>query len=230
MTWTRTWTKRLLAALGLGVLVLVVASVWDHDAIMRWKENAGPLPFFGAMAVLPAVGIPITPFFVLAGATFGVWPGLLGSGIALGLNLTLCYVVARSGLRPRLESILRRFDYELPDFGARKTGALRFTLLVKLAPGAPAVAKNYLLGLTGVPFPLYFGVSMVITGAYAALCILVGFSLFEHDVRRIAVAVAVVVALGLAVWWWRKRSRDDRTDRGGRAPPAALLTPHARDA
>ena len=103
-----------LGALALAAVVFVAWSAWDRDAIMAWKEEAGALPFFGAMAVLPAVGMPITPFFVLAGATFGVGPGLLGSGVALGLNLTLCYAIARSGLRPKLESLLRRFEYELP--------------------------------------------------------------------------------------------------------------------
>jgi uncharacterized membrane protein YdjX (TVP38/TMEM64 family) len=197
-----------LGALALAAVALVAWWAWDRDAIMAWKEEAGALPFFGAMAVLPAVGMPITPFFVLAGATFGVGPGLLGSGVALGLNLTLCYAVARSGLRPKLESLLRRFDYELPDFGGTEKSALRFTLLVKLAPGAPAVVKNYLLGLTGVPFPLYFAASMLITGVYAVLCVVVGVSLFDHATHRLllvaAVAVAVVLAVGL--WWWRRRS------------------------
>ena len=187
---------------------------------MSWKGEAGPLPFFGAMSVLPAVGIPITPFFVLAGATFGVGPGLLGSGVALGLNLTLCYAVARSGLRPRLESLLRRFEYELPHFEAGGRGAFHFTLLVKLAPGAPAVIKNYLLGITGVSFPLYFGASMLITGAYAVLCVVVGDSLFEHQVGRVVVAssaaVALVVGLGL---WWRRR-RGGRRDGGADAAKA----------
>ena len=179
-----TVAKRVLAGLGLAALAVVVWWAWDHDAMMAWKADAGALPFFAAMAVLPAIGMPITPFFVLAGATFGVGIGLLGSGVALGLNLALCYGIARSGLRPWLESLLQRFEYELPDFEEKKRGALRFTLLVKLTPGAPAVAKNYLLGLTGVPFSLYFVSSMLITGAYAVLCVVVGVSLFEHEIRR----------------------------------------------
>ena len=195
-----------LGALALAAVAFVAWSAWDRDAIMAWKEEAGALPFFGAMAVLPAVGMPITPFFVLAGATFGVGPGLLGSGVALGLNLTLCYAIARSGLRPKLGSLLRRFEYELPDFKETEKSALRFTLLVKLTPGAPAVAKNYLLGLTGVPFPLYFAASMLITGAYAVLFVVVGVSLFDHATHRLLVAAVVVaVALALGLWWWRRR-------------------------
>ena len=95
-----TWLKRILGVLGVATLALVAWWVWDRDAMMAWKEEAGPVAFFGAMAVLPAIGIPVTPLFVLAGATFGVGPGLLGSGVALGLNLALCYAIARSALRP----------------------------------------------------------------------------------------------------------------------------------
>jgi uncharacterized membrane protein YdjX (TVP38/TMEM64 family) len=205
--------KRVLVGLGLIALAGALWWAWDRDAMMTWKEEAGAIPFFAVMAVLPAFGMPITPLFVVAGATFGVAIGLLGSGVALGLNLSLCYAIARSGLRPRLEALLQRFEYELPDFEARNRGALRFTLFVKLTPGAPAVAKNYLLGLTGVPFPLYFGSSMLITGAYGVLCIVVGVSLFEHDVGRSLVVVAAIAALALGLWRWRKRRDRDRRAR-----------------
>jgi uncharacterized membrane protein YdjX (TVP38/TMEM64 family) len=231
-----TWLKRILGALGLAALAFALWSVWDRDAMEAWKLEAGPLPFFGSMALLPAIGLPITPFFVLAGATFGVGPGLLGSGAALGLNLALCYAIARSGLRSRLEAVLRRFEYELPDFEQAEKGALRFTLFVKLTPGAPAFAKNYLLGLTGVPFWLYFGSSMVLTGGYGALCIVLGVSLFEHDVRHLMLAVAVAVALGLGFWWWSRRSARARQAGGtsiarsgacARAAADSLARPHA---
>ena len=209
--------KVILAALGVVALAVALWSAWDADALAAWKQEAGPVPFFSAMAVLPAMGMPITPLFVLAGATFGVGPGLLGSLVALGLNLTLCYAIASSGLRSRLVALLRRFDYELPDFERRETGAVRFTLLVKVAPGAPAVVKNYLLGLTGVPFPIYFGLSMLITGAYAVVCIVVGVSLFEHDIGRVLLAVALAVALGLAIWWYARRS-NPHPGSSGRVP------------
>jgi uncharacterized membrane protein YdjX (TVP38/TMEM64 family) len=174
---------------------------------MGWIRDAGPLPLFGAMAILPAFGMPLTPFFILAGATFGVARGLLGSGVALALNLALCYWIARSGMRPRLVSLLRRFSYELPDFEEKDKGAVRFTLAVKLAPGVPGFAKNYVLGVAGVPLAVYFGLSMLITGAYATALVVLGESFLEHNLDHTIIAGAVVIALAIGVWLWRRKSR-----------------------
>ncbi|MFC4729631.1 TVP38/TMEM64 family protein [Coralloluteibacterium thermophilus] len=191
-------------------LVLFVATaaaagwlLWDPEAFAAWREDAGVVPFFLAMAVLPALGVPVTPFFVMAGATFGIRIGLLGSAVALALNLILSYWIAHGGLRPWLESLLARTRYSVPDFGGE--GALRFTILVKLAPGVPLFIKHYLLGLAGVPFPIYFGVSAAITGVYATAFVVLGESLLERDVGVGAGAVAVLLFVSAALFVWRRR-------------------------
>jgi len=200
------WMKWLLLIVGLVAVVLIGWLAWEHDWITKWKQTAHPPAFFIGMVILPACGVPMTPLFVLAGATFGRRVGLIGSGIALVANLTLCYWIARSGLRPWLARLVRRFDYELPDFEKKYKGSVRFTLLVKGAPGVPQFMKNYALAVAGVPFSLYLVSSIVITGAYGALLIVLGESLFRHQsVRSILIAVGVV-ALALGIWWWRRRS------------------------
>jgi uncharacterized membrane protein YdjX (TVP38/TMEM64 family) len=214
------WVTRLLIAAAVLLVLFVLWSVWDHQAIMAAIPRAGPLPLFAAMAVLPAVGLPLTPFFVLAGASFGIAVGLVGSAVALGLNLALCYWIARSGMRPRLESMLRRSRYELPDFAEMSKGAVRFALAVKVTPGLPGFAKNYVLGVAGVPFALYFGVSMLITGAYAVALVVLGESFLHHNLSRTLLAGAAVAVLAFGLWLWRKKR-----GRGGRRldqPP-----PHA---
>jgi uncharacterized membrane protein YdjX (TVP38/TMEM64 family) len=206
------WIRRVLVLLFIVGFAYALWIAWDHqEAIMAWKRQASPLVFFAAMALIPALGVPITPFFVLAGATFGRELGLLGSGIALAVNLTLCYWIARSALRPWLVSLLRRFHYELPDFEKRgRRGSFRFTLAVKLAPGVPGAVKSYGLGVAAVPFWLYLGVSMLVTGVYAAALVIVGQSLLEHRLDRAAIAGGVVIVLGLGLWWWRKRRDTSR--------------------
>jgi uncharacterized membrane protein YdjX (TVP38/TMEM64 family) len=199
------WIGGALLTAALVATVAALWSAWDREAVRAWKQEAGPIRFFVAMALLPGFGVPITPFFILAGATFGIRTGLLGSGLALGAHLTLCYWIAGSAMRPWLESLLDRSRYELPDFQDKDRSGFRFTLLVKLAPGVPGFFKNYLLGMAGVRFGVYLAVSLATTGAYGAALVVLGESLLEHDIRRALIALAVFVALGGGAWWWRKR-------------------------
>jgi uncharacterized membrane protein YdjX (TVP38/TMEM64 family) len=191
--------------MGLAALALIAWWSWDRDLITRWKRTASPLPFFIGMALAPAFGFPSTPLFVLAGATFGRRMGLIGSGLALAANLTLCYWIARSGLRPWLVRLLRRFDYELPDFKKKYEGSWRFTLMVKATPAIPQFVKNYGIGVAGVPFPLFFGTSMLLSGAYGVALIVLGESLFRHDRARSVVIAAAVLALALGIWMWSRQ-------------------------
>jgi uncharacterized membrane protein YdjX (TVP38/TMEM64 family) len=196
------------AALLLGGVAALAAIwfAWDTDAIREWKENASPLVFFGAMAALPALGAPLTPFYVVAGATFGIGFGLLGSALALIANLSLCYFLARGSMRERLLSLMARFDYQLPNF-ERREGAVRFAMLVKLAPGIPAVLKNYLLGVSGVPYGVFLGVSLFVAALYAVPMMALGQSLFRHDQSRTLIALVVIVALvGGAVYVMRRQN------------------------
>jgi uncharacterized membrane protein YdjX (TVP38/TMEM64 family) len=194
-----------LAAVAFAGFALLLWSLWDHDAVLAINRQVHPVRFFGAAALLPAIGLPLTPLFLMAGARFGVPVGLLLSLLALAANLALCYWLARSALRPRLVSVLRRFDYELPDAKHGKRNPLRFTVMMKLAPGLPAFIKHYVLGLTAVPFRVYMVVSMLITGTYAGLLIVLGDSLFDHDLDRGVVAIAVTLTLAALLWWWRRK-------------------------
>jgi uncharacterized membrane protein YdjX (TVP38/TMEM64 family) len=205
------WTLVVGAALLLLVAALAVWFAWDREAVRAWKENASPLAFFSAMAILPAFGVPLTPFYIVAGATFGLRSGLLASAIALTVNLILSYVVARRALRNWLQRLLQRFDYKFPDF-EREQGALRFALLVKLTPGVPMVLKNYLLGMSGVPFGTYLAVSLFTAALYAVPLMALGNSLFQHDSRRAWVA-AVLIAVAVAIaWFWRRHNSQSSQD------------------
>lgn len=201
------WVRLALAAAALAGIGYLVWSAYDHQAVMAWLRELRPLPFFAATAVLPALGIPTTPLYIFAGAAFGPLVGLIGSWIALAVNLVLCYGIARRA-RPQLARLLRRFRTELPDFAERDRGVVKFTLGVKVAPGVPTFVKNYVLGFVGVPFRPYFAVSMLFTGAYAAAFVVMGDSLVDHELGRTTIAAAVLVAaVALAVAWRRRKQR-----------------------
>jgi uncharacterized membrane protein YdjX (TVP38/TMEM64 family) len=198
------WLKPVAAVIIALVVAYILWSAWDHRAVMDWIYRLRPAPFFLVMAVLPAVGFPFTPFFMFAGASFGVAVGLIGSLIALAINLVVCFAIARR-MRGPLQSLLRRFKYELPDFRERQQGSLRFAFAVKAAPGVPGFVKHYGLGLAGVPFLQYFVVALLMSGMYAAVSVVVGDSLFDHAIGRTVAAVAILAGAMALVVWLRRR-------------------------
>jgi uncharacterized membrane protein YdjX (TVP38/TMEM64 family) len=204
------WIGGVVAVVGLGALFYLL---WNRGGVTSWMEQSNPLWFFAAMSILPALGVPSAPLYIIAGATFGKGIGLIGSLLALGINATLCYWLAHSRFRPWIKQLLQRFGREIPDFKAENRGGVRFTLMVKLAPGLPTFVKNYALGAAGVPFSVYLGLTMLISGALALAFVVMGESVLEHDLRNVgAAAVAIAVLVG-GFWWWRKRrARLDNVD------------------
>lgn len=193
--------RRARGLLQTGLLLLLIFLVWhhlDHEAFASWRTNAGPLPFFLALAVLPVFGFPTTPFYLIAGATFDLPTALTGSLLALTVNLTLSYLLARGPLRSLLEKWLARSGRELPHL--ERVGYWRFTLMVKSLPGLPSFMKNSAVALAGVPFPIYFGLSLVISGLYAVGFIVLGESAFGRDYPKGIVALLTLVGVTAVIF------------------------------
>ncbi len=203
---TQQWVRRGTKAAGGAFIVLTLWFAylsWDNDAAMGFLEHAGPVPFFAALGFLPALGVPVTPFFILAGATFSPALGLTGIAIAISANLLLSYIIGKSGLRWILLRFLKTTRFSLPKTPPKQP--LRFTLLVRLTPGVPVFLKNYILALSGIPFPIYFTVSFSITLAYASCFFALGDSLRDHEVGKTAWALGVLTILLIGFVALRKR-------------------------
>lgn len=221
-----------LGAVVVAAIAYLVLAIWDHAAVIEWMERARPLPFFVAMALLPAVALPLTPFLLLAGATFGTGAALLGSLLAIAGNLTLCYAIGRRG-RSRLTPLIERVGYTLPDFDPanRRAGeALRFATLFKLSP-LPNFVKNYGLGTANVPYGIALATTLVISGAYAIGLIVLGDSLFRHQLGEGTIALLALVAIAVLATRWARRNAFQDTGRsttraGAPSPPTILSGKH----
>lgn len=212
-------TRRKAALLKLavaGVLVVVAAAVVLHfvgldglvagakkamDTVKTWSKTVGPVPFFAAMALLPAIGFPLMAFSLSAGVLFVPQIGLAWTIVAvlvsLGINLSLTYWLARYALRPLLERLMRRLGYGLP--AVSKEDHLGMALLLRIMPGPPFFVQGYLLGLAEVPFGTYMAVSWGVSATYTVALVVLGDSIMQGNAKVIFMAVSIFIVVMVAI-------------------------------
>ncbi len=187
----KTFLRMMLVAVVLAALFAVSRYV-DAGTLREWKREAPFFPFFAALALLTLLGFPTTPFFLVAGAAYGVLPALAGTCVALAVHLLLAHRIAATGLRPILERWMHKTGFALPE--DLPGNGLRFAVMVRFLPAMPWFLKNYILCLAGIPFPVFFSVSFLASLIYAVPLVLLGESAFEQDLGEL---VAWLVALAL---------------------------------
>lgn len=203
------WLKLGIVAIVLAVGAVAVLRGVDVKAgserAMTFVRAQGPVTFFVALAVLPAVGAPASPFTLTAGSAFGQQLGIgwvvVLTVAAITFNMALTYALARWVLRKWLERWLQRFGYKLPKL---ETGDLTdLTILLRVTPGTPFPVQNYLLGVAGVPFGRYILVSTVVMGIYTAALVLFGDALLHGKGKLAALAIILLVIAAVAAHWAR---------------------------
>ena len=148
---------------------------WGWGQVVALPGYLRTLPAWGfmlAIAVLFALPVPCSPFFIAAGIAYGWKLSLVVTAIGLFLNLTLCYWISAKGFRKGVVWALNKMGFQFPELpsGQHRT----FVLLVRLTPGLPLVAQNYILGLSNVPYRTYISISWPITVILASGLVLMG--------------------------------------------------------
>ena len=150
---------------------------------------------FASIALLPLVGIPVSPLWVAGGATLGIPAGVGIALVGLFCNLAIAFWLAHHSLRAFIKSWLDRRGWSLPNVDS--TTSYRLTLLVRVTPGLPLFAQNYLLGVAGVPFPAYIWVSMAVQGAYAIAFVVFGEAALSGRLGILVTALLAIAALAI---------------------------------
>jgi uncharacterized membrane protein YdjX (TVP38/TMEM64 family) len=207
--------RALLIKLAVALLFLLVGGVLMARGVnlRAWLDqgldlvrSAGPVAFFTAMAVLPALGAPILAFSLTVGPAFGEQLGMpavvVFSLLAIMINIALSYFLARRALRPLLEKLFVRLGYRLPQ--AKESDATDLIVLLRVTPGLPFPVQNYLLGLAGVPFRKYLVVSCLIVWTLTIAVILAGDALLKGRGQIALIALSLLVAFGAATHLLRK--------------------------
>jgi uncharacterized membrane protein YdjX (TVP38/TMEM64 family) len=196
------------ALASVGLLIWVLIQHWQ--TFMAWKAEAGFWPFFGSVAMLPLIGIPITPLLVLAGVTFELLPSLAGCALAFAVNLTLSRLLGRRLLRNWLVRMAKRRQYVLPSAGSRSR--LTALLLVRITPGPPLAFKNYVGALIEAPFAAYLGIYWTTTMLYALAFLVLGDSLITASLSEGAIAIALLGVLLVVVLWTLRHLKRKRME------------------
>lgn len=183
-----------------GILVLRGLDVRGIvDSGLAMVRDAGPVAFFCGMAVLPAVGFPLSPFTLTAGSVFAPtlgWPVvILATWAALAVNVTITYVLARWIARPGLEKLTVRLGYKFPAVNADNYWDI--TLLARVTPGPPFVLQGIMLGLARVPYRIYLIGSTLVAWAYGTVFVVFGDALLAGKGKMIVFGISAMVALAL---------------------------------
>lgn len=191
----------LVAALWLGFDLRALASQF-----IALITSAGPLVFFCAMAVMPAMGVPVLTFVLTAGPAFGESLGMpmvvACSLAALFVNMLLSYALARRGLRPLLAVLIARFGHKVPSLEGGDAKDL--VVMLRVTPGIPFCVQNYLSGLANVPFATYIVISCLLALPTNAAFVVFGDALLHGKARVIFIALCCIAALTAATHMLRR--------------------------
>lgn len=145
--------------------------------IYQWVgHHAGLLVL--SLLFLPTFGVPISPFWVLAGALWDVKLSLVICFLCIGFNLVLSYFFYRKCLNRLLFKLIFR-NKPIPKFPQiSHLRSLRLVLLIQLIPHIPYSAQCYLLSiLQEVNFWHYLSLSWAFQFLWACVFILSGESI-----------------------------------------------------
>ena len=201
------------------------------EAALGAIRAAGPGWYFSAMAVLP---LPLAWFTVPAGGAFAAQltlGGVVAAALAaVAVQLSLSYALARFGLRPVIERLLRLRGLGVPR--VTPANALNVALLVRLTPGPPMFLGSCVLAVAEMSFGRYLVVSWLVALPWVIGGVVLGRGILSGNVKLAAAGLGLLAVAIVVVRWWRRRrglttGANGLGDGSGNAttPPAVSTAP-----
>jgi len=188
-----------LVAIGIGGLLLVGPEALLEFARSAWNAlQAAPAPiYFGFMTLALLFPIPASILYVTAGPIYGVTESLAWIAPMLLLNSLLVHAIGTTALRPALTAMIERRGLAVPSLEERSDQVL-FMTLVRVTPGIPYFLQSWAIVLAGVDRLPFVLISVGVQIIYAAGFVALGQSAFEGRLGFAAMALAFLVAAGVA--------------------------------
>ncbi|GAA0327494.1 TVP38/TMEM64 family protein [Streptomyces polychromogenes] len=202
------WTRLsllvvLLVAAGACVLVYEPQRLLSRGWPPGLPVGAGVLVFAGAYGLCAAAFVPRPLLNLAAGAVFGTWFGLVaavgGTVLGAGISFGLGRVMGQEALRPFLRGRwLKAADAQLSRHGFRSM------LAVRIFPGVPFAAANYLAAVSRCGWPPFLLATALGTVPNTAAYVVAGASASSPGSPAFLVSfgfIAVSGAVAAAVAW-----------------------------
>lgn len=156
-------------------LILTAACCWlftdggkqTREMLTEQVRNLPAFWFIVAYALLPVVGIPLSPLLVLAGVKFGFPQGMAVAAGGIFIHHFIAYHLVHGRLRQRVKDRLAQSKYSIPT--PEEKNHVWFTVIFASIHGPPYAIKLYLLALTEVRFRVYFWVGAPV---YIIFCVI----------------------------------------------------------
>ena len=197
----------LCAFASLGLAYWLVVSIGGPEAeqwlLGHWKSFetfllANGFLLFAAIAVLPALILPVAPLLTLAGiwgGEKGAWLSCAYASLAVIVNLSWTYWIAAGLGRGLIERLLHRTKYKIP--APDKENEFVWALILRLTPGVPFIFTNYALGLIRMPFWRYFIISAPVLSITAGGYVLTFAGIFGGDWQYVWMGASVIAVISL---------------------------------
>jgi uncharacterized membrane protein YdjX (TVP38/TMEM64 family) len=173
---------------------------------------------FLAIALLPMLGLPAAPFFILAGVLWGQAAGIGWSLLASIICMSLSYLLGKTILRPPLQKLLRKRSWDIPKVD--RDDALTAVFICRIAPGVPFAVQNYALAMTNIPFLTYLLGSIPIVFGFTCAFVIMGEALFEGSAGMLVLGAMLFIVMFLVIRLARKRLINNKEPEQPEAQPA----------
>jgi uncharacterized membrane protein YdjX (TVP38/TMEM64 family) len=219
------WWKPIILIIGIITLFLIMNFYGfgqDIEKLQQWIQTQGiwgPVVFFFIYLGSVIATIPGTIFGVIAGGLFGSLVGVILISVSSTIGASICFLIARYFARDTIarwlsnNKTMKRLDELTEEQGMMIVG------LTRLIPLFPFTLLNYGFGLTKVSFKTYVfwswlcmlpGTIIVVVGTDA---LTQGLTQGRIPWELLGVLVITGVALGLFVWYSRRKFNEKRKNK-----------------
>ncbi|MGE9290433.1 MAG: VTT domain-containing protein [Puniceicoccales bacterium] len=168
----------LIRIIGLGAFFAISLFVIARYGL-EWVEHLSPGYFWIAMTILPAIGAPISLFYLAAGGLFSPLLAILLGLLALLGNTTIGYGIGRWALSEVTRGhLLKRWSGMA---SPSRINGIRAIILIRAVPGVPFWIQNVGLGAAKLPFVPYLALSVTIQGTFLVATVLSVSGLIERN-------------------------------------------------